>query len=163
MKNLLTIVALLTVASLGWADEVALWKEKVPGYRKPVDLTLLPEKIFGLRALPEVMSSDNENAKLKSEAEKVASLKITGLIWSDKRQERRVLMGDIVMREGQAIPSYVFNDGRYYILVEIGKDRLRFRSEDVDQSNPFAFEVPFGLKNPVRNQSDFSSSKDDKK
>ena len=163
MKNFLKIAAMLVVVSTSFADEVALWKEKMPGYRKPYDLTFLPEKIFGSRQTAEAVNNEAQDSKLKAEVDKISSLKVTGLVWSDRRQDRRVLMGDIVMREGQAIPSYVFNDGRFYILVEIGKNSLRFRSENPDQSNPFAFEVPFGLKNPVRNQSDFSSSKDDQK
>lgn len=163
MKKTIVGAVLMLAVSLVMADEVLLWKEKMPGYRKPFETALLPEKVFSSKTQPENNDAAAMDSKLKSEVDKISSLKVTGLVWSDQRENRRVLMGDIVMREGQAIPAYVFNDGRVYVLTEIGRSSLRFRSEGTDQSNPFAFEVPFGLKNPIRNQSDFSSSKDDKK
>lgn len=163
MKKIVVGAALMLAAGLVMADGMTLWQEKMPGYRKPFDTTLLPEKVFSSKTQVETNSAAAMDSKLKSEIDKLASLKVTGLVWSDQRENRRVLMGDIVMREGQAIPAYVFEDGRVYVLLEIGRSSLRFRAEGADQSNPFAFEVPFGLKNPIRNQSDFSSSKDDKK
>ena len=163
MKKMSLWIALLAVVA-GVADgqEVALWKEKLPGFRKPYDVALLPDNIFALKADTGGDTEGEASAKAKAEADKVAALKVTGLVWSNDRESRRVLMADLVMREGQAIPSYVFNDGRYYVLVEILKDRLRFRSQGEDLANAFTFEVPFGLKNAIRNQSDFSAQKDEK-
>jgi hypothetical protein len=101
---------------------------------------------------------------MKDIVDKVASLKVTGLIWSDNSEDKRVLMGDIVMREGQSIPAYVFDDGKSYVLTEIARNYLKFKIEEGDPSNSVVFNVPFGLKDSLKNESNFSSaSKDDKK
>ncbi len=159
--KVLFFIFAITVSSVyvAQAETLTIWTEKLPGFRKALSLADLPERIFGVR----VMSASNapaatEDARLSAGMAKLATLPVTGLLWSDLAGERRVLMGDIVMREGQAIPSYVFNDKSYYILVCIGQDKLQFKMMEGNLENPVVFEVPFVLKESLKNESNFSTT-----
>lgn len=165
MRKFLFLTTLTVVfATFGLsAQNIALWTEALPGCRVPLDISNLPEKIFAQKteeiAIPSGKVEIDEANPLKDTIHKIASMTVTGLVWSNKASERRVLMGDIVMREGQAIPAYVFDDGREYVLTQIDKASLRFQIKDPTGENPLVFEVPFGLKNPLKNESSFSGNK----
>ena len=149
------LIAALCVAALCvQAQNISLWKTALPGHRKALDVSTLPEGIFASHA--EVVAKKDTAAVDNGYATKLAALKITALVWSDTPGESRVLMGDIVMKEGQDMPQYIFNDGKVYTLKKIEKDRLDFETMD-DSSNPVAFQVSFGLKESLKNESSYSS------
>lgn len=155
MKKLLTTVCLMGLAALLIGEEVELWRTKLPGFRKAYDISKLPEKLFAAKTEVGAVI-DTGDSETQALIDRLSSLTVTGLMWSNVRAERRVLMGDIVMREGQSIPSYIFGDGQYYVLKEILKDRLRFVLGNI--GNPNSFEVPFGLKDPLKNESRFGQA-----
>ena len=161
MKKIAMIVtALMAFALTGGAETVTLWHEKLPGFRKPLEITGLPEKLFGLKMADSPVMSDADS-QLKAVIDKISALTVTGLVWSEQPEERRVLMGDLVMREGQAIPSYVFQDDQNYVLQEIAQNHLKFSSHTGNDLS--TFNVPFGLKEALKNESSFSAGKDAKK
>jgi|GEM_PF-2356267 hypothetical protein len=154
MKKI-ALALMFTVALGASAQNVPLWNKALPGTRKAMDLSGLPDGVF--TAHTEVVEKKAAPVDVDNGyAAKISSLKITGLVWSLTPAERRVLMGDIVMREGQSIPPYVFDDGKTYTLKKIEKDRLDFETLD-DTSNTVAFQVMFGLKESLKNESSYSS------
>ena len=165
MKLPLSVLCMMFSTLVASAETLSLWKELLPGYRKLLAVSSLPDKMFSPKMeAPSAQAPVDNDAAMKEIVDKVAALKVTALVWSDVPADKRVLMGDIVMREGQSIPSYVFNDNKYYVLTEIDKNYLRFKMQDGDLTNPVVFNVPFGLKDNLKNESNFSSAaKDEKK
>jgi hypothetical protein len=165
MKKLF-LLALCVMALPLLAEETALWRNTLPGLRVATEVEGLPAKLFTMKA-----GNRPDNAELPSDPDaayqsivsKIKAMPVTGLVWSNVGSERRVLIGDLVLREGQSIPAYVFNDGKYYILVEILQDKLHFQIQEADMTTPFAFDVPFGLKESLKNKSDYSVGADAKK
>jgi len=169
-KPIVLLGILVCAAVASHAQVLQLWGEKLPGFRKTVALGVMPDELFGLKITETGPRVDDADARMQSYIAKITNLPVTGLVWSDKANERRVLMGDLILRPGQAIPKYVFGEKEkeIYVLREVSEDKLLFavqtQEDDADAANSFTFTVPFGLKDPVRNESSFGTgSKDAKK
>jgi hypothetical protein len=139
-----------------WGEEVSLWSSKLPGFRKLVDTSALPERLFSIKVETTSTGPQSPDDPLADAIQKVGTLPVSGLVWSHRGSERRVLIGDFVLREGQAIPAYVFKDGRYYTLEEIFPNRLRFKAQTADLAQSLIFEIRFDFTNKVNNQSKYS-------
>lgn len=164
MKKIFSLVVFVAVASCVGAQEVSLWSRLLPGYRKALAVDNLPERLFGVKIQINTEENPNnkEDTRLQEAVAKVGALPVTGLVWSDDSKSRRVLMGDVVLREGQAIPSYVFNDGRFYTLVGISQNSLSFSMQEGSFGSAVNFEIPFGLTEPIKNSSKYSNGQDQK-
>ena len=153
-KTLMAFLCLLVAFSFIKAQEVSLWKQKQPGYRKALEVGDWPDHLFVPQEVAQKRGADQDAAY----KEKVKSkLPVMAVLWSDTPRERRVLIGDVVLQMGESIPSYVFDDGHYYILKEVGENYLKFQIKDESLTTVVSFEIPFDFKTAVRNESSASS------
>jgi hypothetical protein len=159
-KNTLIFLALFLGFGSVWAEELALWTKFLPDYRVVASTDELPEHLFGVKVRSVDVNYSKDGAassRTQTAIAKIKSLPITGLVWSADSHGRRVLMGDIVLREGQAIPNYVFNDGWFYTLTSISQNTLSFSMQEGPFGTPESFDVSFGLTEPVQNTSTYSN------
>jgi hypothetical protein len=147
------VLSLLLASLLTEAQEISLWKEKQPGYRKSLEVGDWPEHLFVPQEVNQKKGAD-DNAVYKDKVKD--KLPVMAIMWSEIPAQRRVLMEDIVLQVGESIPSYVFNDNHYYILKEVGENYLKFQVKDETLTTVVSFEIPFDFKTVLRNQSNAS-------
>lgn len=163
MRKIL-LFTLAVVASAAFAQqsisELNLWKNKQAGWRVDLSIDDLPAGVFSTKVEEVVIVDEIEgdDSELQSMRAKIMGLPISGIVWSAKATERRVLIGDLVMREGQAIPAYVFGDGKYYNLIEISQGNLRFSIQQESFADPIEFDIKFSLTDPVSNSSEYGTT-----
>ena len=149
---------------MAYADTLALWKLKLPGYRHSEDISILPAQLFGSTAPVDALKNKEVvDERLTEAMAKLSGLPVTALVWSKVPEERRVLMGDVVLSEGQSIPSYVFDDQKYYIVQSIGQHSIKFKVQAESFADPLVFDVPFSFKTSLKNSSDFGKESVDSK
>jgi hypothetical protein len=155
MKKGILIAGLVLAASCVFAEELSLWTRLLPSYRQEIAVNALPDGLFAVKSL-------TVRAQAQAAIDKLKTLPVTGIIWSKNPGQRRVLMGDIVLAAGQAIPSYVFNDGMFYTLIGISQNNLSFRMQEGPFGTSETFDIYFELAEPVKNSSRYSNADENK-
>lgn len=157
-KNLILVLSVL-LASFAMAEQLGLWTRLLPTARVALETQALPQQLFGgkMQTAPVDMTAQADmNTQLQGAIARLQALTVTALVWSSEPQNRRVLMGDIVLREGQSIPSYVFGDGRFYTLKNIFQNSLTFSMQEGAFGTPESFSISFELTDPIKNTSKYS-------
>ncbi len=163
MKKGILIAGLVLAASCVFAEELSLWTRLLPSYRQEIAVNALPDGLFAVKSLTvraqaQASEDTKENTQAQAAIDKLKTLPVTGIIWSKNPGQRRVLMGDIVLAAGQAIPSYVFNDGMFYTLIGISQNNLSFRMQEGPFGTSETFDIYFELAEPVKNSSRYSNA-----